>query len=54
MDCDLYASAKYVLDTLADLIVKGTVIEFDELYNYEAYKDHEWKALHEFCLENNK
>ena len=34
MDADLYSSTKYVLTTLADAgrIVKGTIIEFDEVF----------------------
>jgi len=34
MDADLYSSTNYVLSTLADAgrIVKGTIIEFDEVF----------------------
>lgn len=48
LDADLYSSTKYVLDKLENRIVKGTVISFDEIYNYPEYKDHEIKAWLEF------
>lgn len=48
IDCDLYSSTKFVLDTLYHRIVPGTVILFDELYGYNGYEDHELKALQEF------
>jgi hypothetical protein len=34
VDCDLYSSAKYVLDKLNPYIVPGTVIRFDELVDW--------------------
>ena len=48
IDCDIYSSTKDVFDALGSNIVKGTIIAFDELYNYPNYKEHEWKALQEF------
>ena len=53
LDADLYSSTKFVLDKLSDRIVSGTVISFDEIYNYPEYKDHEIKAWIEFCDEKN-
>lgn len=53
LDADLYSSTKYVLDQLGDRIVSGTVVSFDEIYNYPEYRDHEIKAWLEFC-ETNK
>jgi hypothetical protein len=49
LDADLYSSTKYVLDKLEGRIVSGTIISFDEIYNYPEYKDHEIKAWLEFC-----
>lgn len=49
LDADLYSSTKYVLEKLEDRIISGTVISFDEIYNYPEYKDHEIKAWIEFC-----
>jgi hypothetical protein len=51
MDCDSYTPAKDVFTALGKNIIPGTVIVFDELYNYPNYAQHEWKALQEF-LEN--
>ena len=51
LDADLYSSTKYVLDKLYDRIISGTVISFDEIYNYPEYADHEIKAWVEFCNE---
>jgi hypothetical protein len=48
IDSDIYSSAKTVFDSLGDNIVPGTVILFDELYNYPGSEQHEWKALKEF------
>ena len=30
---------------------EGTVLLFDEFYNYDNYRDHEWKAFQEFLEE---
>lgn len=49
VDCDLYASTRVVLDGLADRIVAGTVILFDEFFNFPSWRDHEFKAFHEFA-----
>jgi hypothetical protein len=37
-----------VLDILADRIVAGTVIQFDEYFNYPGWQDGEFKAWSEF------
>lgn len=47
IDCDLYSSTKCVLDLLADRIVSGTVIQFDEYWNYPGWKQHEFLAFEE-------
>lgn len=50
IDCDLYSSTLYVLKTLHahHKLVKGTVILFDELYNYQYFENYEFKAFVEF------
>lgn len=45
IDSDLYASAKCVFDLLGDRIAPGTVIVFDEYFNYPGWKDGEHKAF---------
>lgn len=49
IDCDLYSSSKSVFDNVYDRIEAGTVIQFDEYYNYPGWKNHEYKAFQEFC-----
>ena len=51
VDCDVYASAKTVLTRLAPRIAAGTVIVFDEYFNYVGWQQHEHKAFMEFIAE---
>ena len=53
MDADLYSSTKTVFEILGDRIVPGTVIQFDEFFNYPCWKDNEYKAFMEF-VESHK
>jgi hypothetical protein len=46
IDCDLYSSTKEVLEGIN--VTKGTVILFDELFGYDGYEAHEYKALREY------
>jgi hypothetical protein len=48
VDCDLYSSAFEGLDILGPYMKEGTVLVFDELYNYPNYEQHEWRALQDF------
>lgn len=48
VDCDLYSSTKTVFQCLGDRIVPGTVIIFDEYFNYIGWRNHEFKAFAEF------
>ena len=48
MDADIYSASKDVFEALGDNIVPGTVIHFDEFYNYPHYKEGEYKAFQEF------
>ena len=47
IDCDLYSSSKFVLDAIAPRLRAGTVIVFDDYFNYPGWRDHEFKALAE-------
>ena len=54
VDCDLYASAKQVLNFLRPYLVNGTIVCFDDFYNYKANPDQgEQKALSEFLAVND-
>jgi hypothetical protein len=49
VDCDLYSSTKCIFDILGDQIFPGTVIQFDEYFNYPGWQAHEHRAFSEFC-----
>jgi hypothetical protein len=49
IDSDIYSSCVTVLSNLADRIVPGTVIVFNEYFNYPNWKQHEFRAWQEFC-----
>jgi hypothetical protein len=54
IDCDLYASTKTIFNCLKERICSGTVIVFDEFFNYPGWKDHEYRAFQEFIAETGK
>jgi predicted O-methyltransferase YrrM len=47
VDCDIYASAKTVLERTIPRLASGAVIVFDEFFNYKGYELHEYKAFFE-------
>lgn len=51
IDCDLYSSALSVLKGIARYVIPGTVLIFDELFNYPNYAEHELRALLEVSRE---
>lgn len=48
VDCDLYSSTKTVFAELASRVVSGSVIVFDEYFNYPNWEQGEFKAFQEF------
>lgn len=48
IDCDLYSSTKTVFGLFAPRIQSGTVIHFDEFFNYAGWRNGEFKAFMEF------
>jgi hypothetical protein len=48
VDCDLYSSTATIFEALGDRIVPGTVLMFDEYFNYPNWKAHEHKAFTEY------
>lgn len=47
-NCDIYSLAAKGFQLLGDYIGEGTILLFDELYNYPGSEQHEFKALQEF------
>ena len=54
IDCDLYGSAKTVLDTIGARIRRGSVLVFDEYFNYPGWQKHEHKAFREFARSGSR
>lgn len=48
VDCDLYSSTKTIFDVLGDRIVKGSVLVFDEFFNYPGWRTGEFLAFQQF------
>lgn len=53
IDCDLYSSTKCIFDCLKNQIVPGTIIVFDEYFNYPGWEEGEYKAFQEYIAESN-
>ncbi len=47
MDVDTYETTKFVLERIKPHLIKGAIILFDELYNFEGWDVGEYKALTE-------
>lgn len=54
IDCDIYQSTVDIFTPCKDRIKKGTVIIFDEYFNYPGWRQHEYKAFQEFCQKEKK
>jgi hypothetical protein len=52
IDCDLYSSTQTILTLLAGRCVPGTIILFDEYFNYPNWEVHEYKAFQEFVTKH--
>ena len=48
VDCDLYSSTVDIFENLANMVVPGTIIMFDEIQGEEVHIEHEKKAFDEF------
>jgi hypothetical protein len=53
IDCDVYEGARDVLFLLGSRLVSGSILVFDELFNYPGYEKHEIKALFELLAGSN-
>jgi hypothetical protein len=48
VDCDLYSSTQTVFAHLHPKIAPGTIIVFDEYFNYPTWERHEFRAFQEY------
>ena len=48
VDCDLYSSTVTIFDALGERLQAGTIVLFDEYYNFHRWQQHEFKAFQEF------
>jgi len=53
IDVDTYETSKFILDSIKPYLVKGAIILFDELYNFEGWDIGEYKALKETFEESD-
>lgn len=49
IDCDLYASTKTVFELCNERIIQGTILCFDEFFNYPGWLNGEYQAFKEFA-----
>jgi hypothetical protein len=54
IDCDIYASTHTVFEHLRSRIVAGSVIVFDEYFNYPGWQQHEFRAFQDFVARDNR
>lgn len=50
VDCDLYSSTVTLFELLGDRLQTGSIILFDEYYNFHRWQQHEFKAFQEFVV----
>lgn len=48
VDCDIYSSTKTVFDLVGPRLRPGSIVLFDEFFNYPSWQQHEYKAWTEF------
>lgn len=52
IDCDLYSSTKYILDTCHDRFADQCIICFDDYNNFNGYEEHQFRAFKEYREEH--
>ncbi len=52
VDCDIYASTATIFRLAGARLRPGSVIVFDEYFNYPNWQRHEWKAFQEFIRDS--
>jgi predicted O-methyltransferase YrrM len=53
IDCDIYSSTVTVLELITPALREGSVISFDEFFNYPGFQRHEYKAFLEWAAVKN-
>ena len=53
IDADLCSSTEIIFEALGDWIVPGTVLQFDEYFNYPSWRDGEHRAFENFQARRN-
>lgn len=53
VDCDTYNATRSIFSQLKKRILPGTVIVFDEYFNYPNWRQHEFRAFQEYVREEN-
>lgn len=48
VDCDLYSSTMTVLDHVGPRLAEGSIVVFDEYFNYPGWQGHEFRAWQEY------
>ena len=48
VDCDLYSSTVTIFEALASRLQDGSIVLFDEYYNFPRWQEHEFRAFQEF------
>jgi predicted O-methyltransferase YrrM len=48
VDCDLYSSTKTVLELVGPRLTEGSIVVFDEYFNYPGWQGHEFRAWQEY------
>jgi len=54
IDCDIYDSTRVVFEHLDKRLVAGSVIVFDEYFNYPGWQQHEFRAFQEFIARGGR
>ncbi len=52
VDCDIYSSTVTIFRELGPRLVPGSIIVFDEYFNYPNWQRHEFKAFQEFIRDS--
>lgn len=52
IDCDLYSSTKTIFSLTKSRLQSGSIIVFDEFFNYPGWKNGEYRAFYEFIEES--